>query len=175
MDFLGIGPLELVLILLVFLIFVGPGKLPEIAAFLGKAYRKLKQATTELSREVKEMGEEAKSAGGEIKTAANPGGTSSDDLKGAVRGIQDARKAIRTVLDPRAGLVGELKEIAKDIAAAGADVVAAVGDKVASTADSKGTGKEARDVPQAVSAPVQLSPEVEVKAQLEKEKAEEPS
>jgi TatA/E family protein of Tat protein translocase len=51
MNFLGMGPMELMLILVLALIVFGPGKLPEIAGQVGKAVRDFRRATTELSSE----------------------------------------------------------------------------------------------------------------------------
>jgi Tat protein translocase TatB subunit len=42
MDFLGIGPLELLVILIIALVVVGPEKLPEIARSIGKTMRDLR-------------------------------------------------------------------------------------------------------------------------------------
>jgi len=42
----SIGPWELILILAVALIVVGPGKLPEVARSMGKAAREFKKATS---------------------------------------------------------------------------------------------------------------------------------
>jgi sec-independent protein translocase protein TatA len=50
--FIGnIGPWELILILLIALIVVGPGKLPEVAKSLGKAAKEFKRATTGVQKE----------------------------------------------------------------------------------------------------------------------------
>ncbi len=51
MNFLGMGPGELVLIMVLALIVFGPGKLPEIAGQVGKAVRDIRRATTDLSSE----------------------------------------------------------------------------------------------------------------------------
>ncbi len=51
MNFLGMGPMELMLILVLALIVFGPGKLPEVAGQVGKAVRDLRRATTDLSSE----------------------------------------------------------------------------------------------------------------------------
>lgn len=52
LGFIGnIGPWELILILVVALIVVGPGKLPEVAKSMGKAAREFKKATTGVQKE----------------------------------------------------------------------------------------------------------------------------
>jgi sec-independent protein translocase protein TatA len=54
--FIGnIGPWELIFILLVALIVVGPGKLPEVAKGLGKAAREFKKATTGVQKEINDV------------------------------------------------------------------------------------------------------------------------
>jgi Tat protein translocase TatB subunit len=59
MDFLGIGPLELLVILIIALIVVGPEKLPEIARSIGKTMRDLRNMsqafTADWEREFKRM------------------------------------------------------------------------------------------------------------------------
>jgi len=59
MNFMGIGPGELLLILIIALIIFGPGKLPELGRALGKAIREFREATrdvtTQISRELKEV------------------------------------------------------------------------------------------------------------------------
>lgn len=51
MNVLGMGPLELVVILALALIVFGPQKLPEIGAQIGKAMRDFRRATSDLSDE----------------------------------------------------------------------------------------------------------------------------
>lgn len=46
---MGIGPLELVLVIVLALIFIGPGKMPEVAASVGKAIREFQRASAELT------------------------------------------------------------------------------------------------------------------------------
>ncbi|MDY6834471.1 MAG: twin-arginine translocase TatA/TatE family subunit [Chloroflexota bacterium] len=72
MNFLGIGPLELLVILVVILIFVGPSRLPEIASQAGKAFRKFKEASNELTRDFQGMADEVKDIKKEAKNAVNP-------------------------------------------------------------------------------------------------------
>ncbi len=49
-----IGPLELVLVLLVILIFFGVGRLPEVGSALGEAIREFRRGTRELEPPSKE-------------------------------------------------------------------------------------------------------------------------
>src|SRR5436309_5842290 len=51
MNILGMGPLEIVLIVVLALIVFGPAKLPEIMAQVGKAINDFRRATSELSEE----------------------------------------------------------------------------------------------------------------------------
>jgi TatA/E family protein of Tat protein translocase len=51
MNVFGMGPAELLLIVVLALIVFGPGKLPEIMGQLGKAVREFQKATSELSNE----------------------------------------------------------------------------------------------------------------------------
>jgi TatA/E family protein of Tat protein translocase len=54
MNFLGMGTLELLLILIFAFLFFGPEKLPEIAAKAGRLYRNLRKATSDLGRSITE-------------------------------------------------------------------------------------------------------------------------
>ena len=49
MPFPNIGPGELILILIIALVVLGPGKLPDVAASLGKSVREFRKAATEVS------------------------------------------------------------------------------------------------------------------------------
>ena len=49
LEILGVGPMELLLIFILALIFIGPGKMPEVAASLGKAIREFQRASAELT------------------------------------------------------------------------------------------------------------------------------
>ena len=51
MNFLGMGPMELMVILVLALIVFGPGKLPEIAGQVGRAVRDFRRMTGDLSSE----------------------------------------------------------------------------------------------------------------------------
>ncbi len=59
MEFFGMGPLEILLILIVGLIALGPGRLPQLARNLGKGITAFKKATMDLTAEVSKEFEEA--------------------------------------------------------------------------------------------------------------------
>jgi TatA/E family protein of Tat protein translocase len=68
MDFFGIGPMEILLILVIGLLIFGPDKLPQIGRDLGRTLRSFKKATTDLSAEMsKEMEEEKKEINSDTK------------------------------------------------------------------------------------------------------------
>jgi len=52
MGFLGIGTGEILLILILALIVLGPGRIPEIARTLGRTIRAIKKASADLSTTV---------------------------------------------------------------------------------------------------------------------------
>src|SRR4051795_3130742 len=51
MSFFGLGPLEILLVVVLALIVFGPAKLPEIMGQVGKAIADFRRATSELSDE----------------------------------------------------------------------------------------------------------------------------
>lgn len=51
MNFLNVGPLELMLVLVVALIVFGPQRLPEIGATVGRAIREFQRAQQEIVQE----------------------------------------------------------------------------------------------------------------------------
>lgn len=59
---LNIGPMELLLILLVALIFVGPKRLPELGRTIGKSLRELRKAQDEVRSTLNFMDEPPKAA-----------------------------------------------------------------------------------------------------------------
>ena len=75
MEFFGMGPLEILLVLIVGLIAFGPGRLPRMARNLGKGITAFKKATmdltTQVSKEFEELEkEEADSPDEKPKTSA---------------------------------------------------------------------------------------------------------
>ncbi len=48
----GIGPTELIIILIIALVIFGPGKLPELGAGLGRALREFQKASREIQNQI---------------------------------------------------------------------------------------------------------------------------
>lgn len=71
MNFFGMGPGELILILIVALIVFGPGKLPEIGSALGKGIREFKSATREMTSELTQSVNEVRQPIEEIRRPVN--------------------------------------------------------------------------------------------------------
>ena len=71
MDFLGIGGLEILLILIVALLVVGPGKVVEMSRTLGKTVNAFKKAASELTTQVTKELEDEKRAASELAAQVN--------------------------------------------------------------------------------------------------------
>lgn len=71
MNFFGIGPMEMVFILILALIIFGPGRLPEIGRALGKSIRDFRAMTAEVTSQFSLDLEEAAKAK-EPRTAPSP-------------------------------------------------------------------------------------------------------
>jgi Tat protein translocase TatB subunit len=110
MDFLGIGLPELILILVVALIVVGPRRLPEVAAQLARFIREFRKYSSDVTREVtdaledfereyKEIKQEWKEVDESVRKDAR---AIEGELTGAAR---DAREGL-DVKPPRGGAAG---------------------------------------------------------------------
>lgn len=64
----GLGPTELIVILVLALVLLGPKKLPEVASGLGKAIRQFRKATTDLTNQL-DIDDEVKQPFRELKAA----------------------------------------------------------------------------------------------------------
>jgi sec-independent protein translocase protein TatB len=93
MNLFGVGPAELIVILVVALIFVGPERLPRLAADLARTIRDLRRYTNGLASEfnqvVKELEEETRQDRAEWKDIG-------EGLAGATRGITDELNAAQS-------------------------------------------------------------------------------
>ncbi len=92
MEFLGVGPAELIVILVVALVFVGPERLPKLAADIARVIREIRKYTGSLAAEFNEVIQDfEKDAQGE-KTAWKEIG---EGLTGAAKSITDAVRDAR--------------------------------------------------------------------------------
>lgn len=66
MNFFGIGPLEMMVILMVALVIFGPGKLPEMAQTIGKGIREFREATGDLTGEFQRTVDEMQNLAGDL-------------------------------------------------------------------------------------------------------------
>ncbi len=118
MDFFGIGSGELVLILLVLFMVFGPSRLPEIAGLMGKAMRKLKQASSEMNRNLKEVSDELAETGRETGKGVTGEKGIAAELKDVSKELGDAARDVKDAASIRSTLKKDLKGIAGDISAA---------------------------------------------------------
>ena len=63
----GIGPLELIIVLVIALIVVGPGRLPDVGAALGKSIREFRQAASD-TKDAVSLEQKPQSEGGPAAT-----------------------------------------------------------------------------------------------------------
>src|SRR5215813_11827135 len=97
MNFLGIGPMELLLIVVLALIVLGPEKLPEFMAAVGKAYSEIRRATTQVSDEFNRT---LQAELGEGRAIIRESKEMLSDARSTVNeAVADTRAAIRT--DPK--------------------------------------------------------------------------
>jgi TatA/E family protein of Tat protein translocase len=87
MNFLGMGPMELLLILIIAVIVFGPERLPELAAGLGKAIRDFRRATAEYSAEFEQLRAELAAMRQELEEAQQ---TARVAVEGTAREVQKA-------------------------------------------------------------------------------------
>ena len=113
----GIGMPEMLLILAIALIVIGPKKLPDLAKSLGRAFAEFKRATSEL-KESFEIDSELK----EIKTTFNE---MSSELKEAMvvdvdtkpegQNLSDNSKDTKTTLNEMSGELKEANDVDVDV------------------------------------------------------------
>ena len=118
MDFLGVGPLELLLIFFVLLVAFGPSKLPEIAGQIGRGLRKFKAASAALSREIQDEVDEVKK---ETGITANPAAEARKTIREAVGEVESTGKEVRTAVSPVADLGKDFEQLAGEVKEAGKD------------------------------------------------------
>jgi len=93
MNFFGIGPLEFLVILVVALVFVGPERLPRLAADIARTIGELRKYTGSIAAEFNEVVQEfEKETEGERSEWKEIG----EGLTGATRSVADALRGART-------------------------------------------------------------------------------
>ena len=98
MNFLGVGPAELIVILVVALIFVGPERLPRLAADIARTIRELRKYTSSIAAEFTEVIEDIER---ETKDDRS-------QWKEIGEGLADATKSVATALrDARSDAEGK--------------------------------------------------------------------
>jgi sec-independent protein translocase protein TatA len=66
----GLGPTEILVILLIVLLLFGAKRIPEVAQGLGKGLREFKKAAKDIQKDIDQAGEEDDKSGGRKKTQA---------------------------------------------------------------------------------------------------------
>jgi TatA/E family protein of Tat protein translocase len=68
----GLGPAEVIVVLVIALIVFGPGRLPEMGQALGKSIREFREASNAITGELTREVEETKRVVSDSKAAAKP-------------------------------------------------------------------------------------------------------
>ena len=99
MNFLGIGPAEILVILVVALVVVGPERLPRLAADIARTIREIRKYTSSITAEFSEVIQDfEKETAGDRSQWKDIG----DGLTSATRSVTDALRAARADAEPSA-------------------------------------------------------------------------
>ncbi|MBT3364036.1 MAG: twin-arginine translocase TatA/TatE family subunit [Chloroflexi bacterium] len=107
MGFLGVGPMEVVMILVIALVVVGPNKLPGIARSLGKTYREFKKAMDDVTKPIKELTKEVTSEFNDVKKEVNV------EVDGVKKVVSEDKQDIISELNVSSE-IDEVKKIANE-------------------------------------------------------------
>lgn len=102
MDFFGIGPLEVILILIIGLLIFGPQKLPQIGRDIGRALRSFRKASMSITSEIEKELEDVKKEVKDIK--------SEEDLAYVKKGLEGFKRELQDIKSDK-----ELTEVKKGI------------------------------------------------------------
>jgi Tat protein translocase TatB subunit len=108
MDFLGVGLPELLVILVITLIVVGPQRLPEMASQIARAMREFRRYTSNITRDVTEaledLEKEYKAVQEEWKEVGEAVRRDVKDMEAEVSGaVEDARAGLKAEERPAGG------------------------------------------------------------------------
>jgi sec-independent protein translocase protein TatB len=96
MNVFGVGPAEALVILIVALVFVGPERLPRLAADIARTIREIRKYTGEVAAEFNEVIQDLdKETAGERSEWKEI----SEGLSGATKSLTDSLRAARSDLD----------------------------------------------------------------------------
>ena len=98
MNFIGIGPQELIVILVIALIFVGPQRLPKLAADLARMIREIRQYTggiaAEFNEAIKEFEKDTEPERSQWKEIGQGLGDASKAAADVAKGVSDDAKGV---------------------------------------------------------------------------------
>lgn len=99
MEFMGVGPAEVIVILVVALVVVGPERLPRLAADIARTIRELRKYTSSITSEFTEVIRDfEKETEGDRSQWKDIG----EGLTSATRSVTDALRAARSDAEPAA-------------------------------------------------------------------------
>ena len=109
MNFFGVGPAELIVILVVALVFVGPERLPRLAADLARTIREIRKYTGSLAAEFNEVIQDFEKETADDRSQWKEIG---EGLTGATRSVTDAIRGARADADAAGGAASVPAEVA---------------------------------------------------------------
>jgi len=155
-DILGIGPLELVLILVIALMVFGPDKLPEIGAKLGKGVRELRQLSREISAGVNTITEPME----ELRRPFDEAGQIAGQISAGAAALSNPAQALQNSLEKQ--FAAPSVEPAAAVSTAGDPTIAPprAAEEAAPVSALAATGSAAADPVETAAPAVQLTQEV---------------
>jgi TatA/E family protein of Tat protein translocase len=94
-DILGVGPLELIIVLIIALAVLGPERIPEIGAKLGRGLRDMRRATREFSKEIDATRQAIEAPMNEIAKPLQEIKASTDTLTQAAKAMRNPGKVLK--------------------------------------------------------------------------------
>lgn len=139
MNFMGIGTGELIVILIIGVLVVGPEKMVELASKLGRLFGRLRQMTDGATHEfrdalaideiqdvIKGVTDEVKDIGLEVKGTANDVATIGTDAQGAVQDFKQVAEG-KSIPPPKPVTTGTIPQAVLDIMGPATQTGAAIG------------------------------------------------
>jgi TatA/E family protein of Tat protein translocase len=155
-DILGIGPLELVLILVIALMVFGPDKLPEIGAKMGKGVRELRQLSREITAGVNTITEPME----ELRKPFDEAGQIAGQISAGAAALSNPAQALQNSLEKQ--LTAPSAEPAAAVSTTEDQTIAPprAAESAAPVAALAATGSVAADPDETAAPVVQLTEEV---------------